>query len=571
MMGFRRLLAIVVVLGLAAGGGWAWVERPWEARASEPLWRTVRLERGDVVSAVTATGTITPTSTVIVGSQLSGQVVQIMADHNDPVRQNQVLARLNSDQINARADAARADLAHARAQVRVIEGQIEKNRADVERAGTTIADMTAQAQRATALLADAEQTYARQTELARRGVSAEVSLQQARTALASQRATLDSANAQAQAADAARRSLMADSGVLEGQLAAARASVLQREAVIRQIEVDLRNTEIRSPVDGVIVQRSIELGQTVAASLQAPTLFLVAQDLRHMEIYANVDETDVGRVRPNQTVLFTVNAFPNRTFEGRVKLVRLGSQTVSNVVIYTAVITVENPAMELLPGMTANLRVLTDQRRDVVRLPNAALRFRPPGEAAAAPRAGSPLGAGLFGPGGGAPAFMPGGIQGQQAGQGQRILQDFIDGVRQEARTSAQQNARIDEILADMRRDMRQAFQTATDANQRRETMRRLVAEFQGKVGEVMTPAQRPVFEQVRQRFVDAQRPGQPGTAGRVFVPGADGKADVARLRLGITDGQFTEVIDGLEAGAEVITGTAPRPPARGGFFGFGT
>ena len=158
---------------------------------------------------------------------------------------------------------------------------------------------------------------------------------------------------------------------------------MQREAALRQIEVDLRNTDIRSPVEGVVIQRSIELGQTVAATYQAPTLFLIADDLHRMEIAANIDETDVGRIRPGQRASFGVTAYPGREFVGTVRQVRLSSSTVSNVVIYTAVVSIENPHLELLPGMTANLRIETDAREGVTRVPNAALRWRPAGAAAA--------------------------------------------------------------------------------------------------------------------------------------------------------------------------------------------
>jgi HlyD family secretion protein len=152
---------------------------------------------------------------------------------------------------------------------------------------------------------------------------------------------------------------------------------------VRQIEVDLRNTDIRSPVEGVVIQRSIELGQTVAATYQAPTLFLIADDLHRMEIAANIDETDVGRIRPGQRASFGVTAYPGREFVGTVRQVRLSSSTVSNVVIYTAVVSIENPHLELLPGMTANLRIETHAREGVTRVPNAALRWRPAGAAAA--------------------------------------------------------------------------------------------------------------------------------------------------------------------------------------------
>ena len=172
------------------------------------------------------------------------------------------------------------------------------------------------------------------------------------------------------------------------------------EAVLRQVEVDLANTDIRSPVNGVIIQRSVELGQTVAASLQSPTIFTIADDLRRMEIAVSIDETDVGRVKPGQRVVFSVSAYPGREFEGKVKHVRLGSQTISNVVTYTGIVSIENPKMELLPGMTASVKIETDSRSDALLAPNAALRWKPAGAVAKGP------GVWVLGPDG-APRMIP--------------------------------------------------------------------------------------------------------------------------------------------------------------------
>jgi len=299
----------------------------WRSTAGTTVYKLAAVDRGSIVAVVNATGTINPITTVIVGSQLSGQVVEILADYNDQVKAGQVVARLNSDQIHFRLDAAKADIAQMRATQTVREVEA----------------------------ADAERVYQRQSALRTTGATSEASFDAARTKAESARA----------------------------QLQVIAAQILQREATLRQIEVDLHNTDIRSPVEGVVIQRSIELGQTVAATYQAPTLFLIADDLHRMEIAANIDETDVGRIKPGQRARFSVNTYPGREFTGAVKQVRLGSTTVSNVVIYTAVVSIENPHLELLPGMTANLRIETDARQDVRRVPNAALRWRPAGAAAA--------------------------------------------------------------------------------------------------------------------------------------------------------------------------------------------
>ncbi|MBI4275965.1 MAG: HlyD family secretion protein, partial [Rhizobiales bacterium] len=364
LFSMRPLSTTLVILAVAVAVAYYLFPDRTMAPA-ESGFHLAKADRGDIIATVNATGTINPTTTVIVGSQLSGQVVEILADYNSEVKADQVVARLNSDQIRARLDAARADLDQMRAQQLVQKGLIEKVRADTEKAHATRADAEAQVQRNEALLGDAERIFKRQSDLRSRGFAAEATFDTARTTRDAQQAALNSARAQIRSAEAQIHGLAADLQVAEANLKAVTAQIAQREAAVRQIEVDLRNTDIRSPVSGVVVQRNVELGQTVAASLQAPILFLIADDLHRMEIAANIDETDVGRVKTGQTAIFTVNAYPGRNFEGTVKQVRLGSQTVQNVVIYTTIISVDNPRLELLPGMTANLRIETDRRVNV--------------------------------------------------------------------------------------------------------------------------------------------------------------------------------------------------------------
>lgn len=514
---------------------------------TENAYRLARAERGEIVASVSATGTINPTTTVIVGSQLSGQVVEILADYNSEVKAGQVVARLNSDQIRARLDAARADLEQMRANRKVQEGQIEKVRADTEKARATLADMESQVARNEALLADTERAFNRQSELRTRGFAAESTFDTARATRDAQQASLNSSKAQVNSAKASIASLGADLQVAQANLAAVTAQISQREAAVRQIEVDLRNTEIKSPVNGVVVQRNVELGQTVAASLQAPELFRIAEDLRQMEIAANIDETDVGRVRPNQRATFTVNAYPGRTFEGRVKQVRLGSQTVQNVVIYSTIVSIENPLLELMPGMTANLRIETDRRDDVVKIPNAALRWRPAtltpavADSAPAPRNG------------GAPS--------------RANLTEIVEALTSEVRLTPDQVRRIEAAVADLRGVFTSGSGGADDAASRRERARNARQNAEEKIAGVLTPEQRTKFDEIRKRLAGGAGSGQ---SGRVFVVGPDGKPQGVSVRIGATDGGVTEVVAGLEPDAEVIIGGGPKADAqRGPRFGF--
>jgi HlyD family secretion protein len=304
----------------------------------------------------------------------------------------------------------------------------------------------------------------------------------------------------------------------------------------------------------VVVQRNVELGATVAASLQAPTLFLIAEDLHRMEIAANIDETDVGRIQPGQRVTFTVTAHPGRTFEGTVKQVRLGSQTVQNVVIYTTIVSVENPRGELLPGMTATLRIETERRNDVLRLANSALRWRPPSVTPEQPGAPAPEGGGN-GRGGG-------------RGAGGQVIAEFVGALKKELELSDDQGKEIDAAVADMRRAF-VAGGAGGDATERRERARAARQEFEQRVAAVIGPAQKAKFDEIRARFTPPE--GRATQTARVFVLGPDHKPQGVTIRIGATDGATTEVVSGLADGQEVITGGGPRPaettPARR--FGF--
>jgi HlyD family secretion protein len=545
-----RRLAAFALTGAAGLAALLYGIGEWGRAPAENNYRFAKAERGEIVATVNATGTINPTTTVIVGSQLSGQVVQILADYNSEVKADQVVARLNSDQIRARLDAARADLEQMRAQKLVQQGQIEKVKAETERARAAQADAEAQVARNEALLGDSQRIFERQSELRARGFAAEQAHDTARANRDAQQAALNSARAQVASAKAAIASLAADLQVAQANLVAVTAQIAQREAAVRQIEVDLRNTEIKSPVSGVVVQRNVELGQTVAASLQAPELFRIADDLRHMEISANIDETDVGRIKAGQRASFTVNAFPGRSFEGTVKQVRLGSQTVNNVVIYTTIVSIENPRRELLPGMTANLRIETDRREDVVRVPNAALRWRPPAAAAETPAAGQAA----------APGRPP-------AAGGRSNVADFVEAVKSELKLAAAQSQAVDEAVADMRRSFA-AVMGEQDQNARRERARALRQELEDRISAALDEPQRAAFNAIRERFADGGRQAQ---TARVFVLGADRKPQAVTVRIGASDGAQTEVVSGLAAGTDVIIGGGPRPAAAasGPRFGF--
>jgi HlyD family secretion protein len=553
----RRLLLLIGAVALAGGAVWYGVGQSRSSATAEIAWRTATVERGSIIAAVSATGTINPTATAIVGSQVSGQVLEILADYNSNVKAGDILARLNAEQTRAKLDGARADLAQARAQLEIQKSQIDKVRADVMKLSATRADAMANVKKADATVADAQKTLERQTALNSRQIASEVTLQQARLQSQTQAAVRDQAMAQIRVVDATEQSLAAELKVSQSQLLSIDAQIAQRDAVVRQIEYDIRNSEIRSPVDGIVIQRNIELGQTVAASLQAPTLFLVAQDMTKIEIYANVDEADVGRVKDGQDVTFTVTAFPAREFSGKVKTVRLGSQTLQNVVIYTAIIEVPNTDLALKPGMTATLRIFTERRENVLRLSNAALRWRPPGEqpnAAPAPPAAMPNPFSAAPPAGGPPS-------GGQGGQGQG--RQMLDRIAMELKLDDQQKKDLEAISREVRQTVA-ASGAADTPEARRERGRMIATQIADRLQLLMKGDQIALFETWRAERAGARAAGANGVPGRIYLIDAESKSVLTSVRLGATDGTNTEIISGIAEGQKAIIGGGAKVKSSG-------
>jgi HlyD family secretion protein len=300
-----------------------------------PQYYTEKVQKGDIQNVVQATGTINAVTTVQVGSQVSGTIQTLFADFNSHVKKNQVIAQIDPSLFQGALLQAKADLADAQANLVAAKANLEK---------------------AQAAAAQAKLDFNRYTTLAQEGV---VPTQQ-----------LDTARAASQSADAAV-------GAAKAQVTQAAAQVQQKSAAVTVAQANLEHSTIRSPIDGTVIARSVDVGQTVAASLQAPTLFTIAQDLTKMQVYVSTDESDVGTIHPGQEVKFSVDAFPKNSFNGKVSAVRLNATTVQNVVTYTTVVDFDNPEMKLFPGMTAYVTIPVAQATDVMKVPNGALRFTP--------------------------------------------------------------------------------------------------------------------------------------------------------------------------------------------------
>jgi len=321
----KRALIVLVLLAAVGAGAYAYYMRrnaPQVAVNGSPV------TRGDIIDSVGSTGTLQAVTTVQVGSQVSGNISWLGADFNSIVKKGQVIAKLDPSLLDAQVQQAQANLV--------------KSQADLDRNKVA--------------LDDAKQKYQRAQELSAKSLIAQSDFDAAKIAL-------DSAQAQIQSSDA---------------------TVTQAKASLNQAQVNLDHTIIEAPIDGIVTQRSVDVGQTVASSLQAPTLFIIAADLTKMQVSANIDESDVGRIRPGQHVTFKVDAYPTDQFDGTVIQIRLQPVVQSNVTTYGTIINVPNPDLKLKPGMTANLKVEVAKRTNVLRVPNAGIRFRPTPEIFAA-------------------------------------------------------------------------------------------------------------------------------------------------------------------------------------------
>lgn len=475
----KYLFTLAIPLAIAGYFGIAMLA-PGGGGPSGMTYDTAVATKGQIRKLVSTSGPVRALVTVSVGSQLSGQVDQLSVDFNSEVKAGDILATIDARSFDAKVAQARADLTAARAQLLNQEAALNKSNA---------------------VLALAELTAERQKSLQAKGYSAT--------------STLDTANRDVAVGNA-------DIAVAKAQIESAKSVIAQREAALKMAEVDLERTRIVSPINGTVISRSIDLGQTVAASFQAPELFKIAQDLRLIRIEAQVNEADVGAVAEGNAVTFSVDAYPDRSFKGKVTQVRLAATELQNIITYTVIIEAANDDRKLFPGMTANVQIAVAEKDGVLRVPNDALRFKPRGEVGE----------------GSADGRSGGGNRGER--QITRLKNDLLltdaqeKALREElaklfaARSSAPGG--IDTSVADPQA-MRQKMQSAIEQT----------------LAPLLSDEQRPLFEKWKR--------GRENTkSGTVHVLDASNIPERRFVRLGISDDQFTEIIGGqLAEGERVI------------------
>ena len=495
------LVALVVIAAVAAAGWWWWRES--RAASAESAWRTVKVERGDIRVAISATGTLSAISTVTVGSQISGQVNEVLVDFNSEVKKGDVLARIDPSTYEAQIEAGNAQIASARASL-------------------------SQAQ---ATLRNAELDYKRKTDLGQQKLVAQSDVDLARAAFDQARAQVTSTQAQ----------------------------IRQQTASTQSTRVNLDRTVIRSPVDGVVLTRTIEPGQTVAASLQAPELFTIAEDLSKMKIELAVDEADIGQVKQGLTVSFTADAFPDRQFKGVVDQVRLAATTTNNVVTYPVVVSVDNTDGTLLPGLTVNAEIEVSNREGVLKVSNAALRYKPADAdqiAAAAPSADGaerPRGGGLA---------------------------DDLAAVAAGMKLDATQQAAFDAAIAAMRERQQAMRDRASGGGAQRSggmgppPGMMMVGGGGANAAAIQAQMRQRMLDRVQQEFAGFTallNDGQKAQWSRALASSLnatrttlyrlkDGRRESVQVRIGASDGTSSEVSGPIADGDEIITGErAPK------------
>ncbi len=472
----KYLIAIGIVLIIFVGG--FSIYQLTGQNGSNQKFRLVKVERGEVDLIVTATGTINPVINVLVGSQVSGTIKALYADFNSRVREGQVIAQIDPAIFQAQVDQAKANVLTAQA-------NLENAQANLVKAEVAVLD--------------AKRNLDRNKPLLERQVIAQ--------------ATLDTAQVNYDTA-------VAQKEVAKAQVESSKAQVGQAKAALELAETNLRYATIRSPVNGTVVSRNVDVGQTVAASLQAPTIFTIAKDLTKMQVDTNVSEADVGRITVGQDATFTVDAYPGRIFRGKVSEVRIAPIIVQNVVTYDVVIQVDNKDLKLMPGMTANLSVMIAHREGVLKIPNAALRFQPE-------------------------SAKQGGIPQKRSESSASMGRLLIERLTKELNLTPDQQSKLEMVL----RSSRQEFQEVSQKMKPEEARGRIQGLIRQKIGGILTDEQKQKLKELSESSQAEQ-----GKPGRVWVLSSEGKSTPVSIILGITDGTFSEVMSGdLKEGGEVI------------------
>lgn len=482
----RILVAGVIAVLIAAVVYWM------VTRGEKPIqYKTAEIKKGKITASVASSGTVNPVTSIQIGSQVSGQIKEIFIDFNSEVTEGQLIAQIDPETFQYKVQQVQADVDSAKAQAMMQRAELARQKVN---------------------LANAKIDMERRLKLVEKGFLSPAERDTVKTTYSAQLELVR---------------------VSEANVKNAEASVKQKEALLAQAKVDLDRTAIRSPVNGTVIQKTVEAGQTVAASLQAPELFVIAEDLTDMQVETSIDESEIGRVRVGQKATFTVDSYPGRVFEGEVKQIRLAAQNVSNVITYIVIVSAPNPKKELLPGMTANVTIVLDARENVKLIPNSAMRFRLPSTETAE------KGTSRIKKGNWIPAFV------------ERLTAQL--GLNEE------QKVNVTAILTEMRQKAALAHQSKEDA--RKKQLQAARADARRKMAEILTEDQRKRFEGMVAEFDERINSS---TTGRIYILENEKPVEI-NVRLGLSDGSMTELMSSNPpVGKKVIIGTVSKGDGSG-------
>ena len=530
----RKILVVLVLVIVLTGFGLWGRQKILNQKVAQIQYRFAKVEKRDLANSVSSTGTLSAVITVEVGSETSGQIMELLADFNSQVRKGDIIARLDPASYQALVREAEAEVTLNRAKLLTQKAAVERCRADLQNVRAKLASARAQIKKARASFDNALRELERNRALLAKGIISKTLYDAGETTTAEANAQLEQVQAEEVAAASQVASSQASLTMALAQVKEAEAQIDLKKATLDKRRVDLDNTIIRSPVDGVIIDRSVDVGQTVAASLQAPTLFTIAQDLSRMQVTTSVDEADIGRVREGQPAYFTVDAFVNRRYSGQVTQIRKAGKTVQNVVTYTVIVSADNSDLSLMPGMTASVEIEILKKRQVLAVANAALSFKP--SRAGPAKAGS------------VDASANSGPPMRRADPEARLrrLTEALD------LTQAQQDS-LQKVFQEIGRKMRTARQAGEFGPDDRRALRDKVRkETQTAIVKVLTPDQRKRYERLSEERKENRV--QQGTVWRL----KDDNVPVGIPAIvGVSDGSYTEISGKeLEPGMDVIIGT---------------
>jgi HlyD family secretion protein len=515
----KALKYVIVLILVLAGAFFLWSRYNTGQENATQLFKQAAVTKGDILAMVASTGRLNPLNTIKVGTQVSGTVKEIYADFNSAVKKDQVVALIDPAIYAAQVAQAKAQLLKVRAQLEESNRSIEVADAGIKSAAAQV--QSAQVQSAQATLKDARLKYKRLAKLG--DVIAQADVDAALAKRDNAKGVLDMAKATVLSAKAQfNRTVAQKKGVA--------AAIYEKEAALNLAQIKLRYCTISSPIDGVVISRDVDVGQTVAATLQSPVLFTIAEDLTRMQVEVDVSEADVGRIKNSQGVIFSVDAFVEKKFGAKVREVRNAATNIQNVITYKVVADVDNNNLLLRPGMTANVNIVVAKVKGVLKLPNGALRFKPPGESKAARPAKSPpvRERKLF-----KTAVQKIGLDNKQSAEFEAIIK------------TAGQKLKAAYALPEEERDIKQAWKT-------------FYTQIMTRLYRILRTDQHERFQAYvaeRKAAFQKNRSGQ-GRPAKVYILDEDGKPQQKNITVGITNDDETQIVaGGLEEGDKVVVG----------------